>query len=291
MGPAIEISGGSGANTIAGVASFGARAAFVGKVKDDTLGKAFTHDIRATGVTFTTPPASDGPSTARCYVLVTPDGERTMNTYLGAAQNLHARRPRREADRVGRHHLSRRLSVGPAAGQGGLPQGRGNRAWRRPQGRADAVGRVLRRPLSRRIPQSDAHRRGRPDLRQRERTEEPLSNRRFRYRRRGTARRREARRGDAQREGLRGRLARERTSPCRRRRSRSSSMRPARAICSRPDFSTGLARGQDHRNCARLGAIAAAEVIQHLGARPGNLAQGPRGGERLHYMRSFPPLT
>src|SRR5436190_19129469 len=63
MGPAIEISGGSGANTIAGVASFGARAAFVGKVKNDTLGKAFTHDIRAAGVTFATPPASDGPST------------------------------------------------------------------------------------------------------------------------------------------------------------------------------------------------------------------------------------
>ena len=88
MGPSTQISGGSGANTIAGVASFGARAAFIGKVKDDTLGKAFTHDIRATGVSFTTKPATDGPSTARCYVLVTGDGERTMNTYLGAAQNL-----------------------------------------------------------------------------------------------------------------------------------------------------------------------------------------------------------
>jgi sugar/nucleoside kinase (ribokinase family) len=88
MGPSTQISGGSGANTIAGVASFGARAAFIGKVKDDPLGKAFTHDIRATGVAFATKPAADGPSTARCYVLVTPDGERTMNTYLGAAQNL-----------------------------------------------------------------------------------------------------------------------------------------------------------------------------------------------------------
>jgi adenosine kinase len=88
MGPSTQISGGSGANTIAGVASFGARAAFIGKVKDDQLGKAFTHDIRAAGVAFSTPPAADGPSTARCYVLVTPDGERTMNTYLGAAQNL-----------------------------------------------------------------------------------------------------------------------------------------------------------------------------------------------------------
>jgi sugar/nucleoside kinase (ribokinase family) len=89
MGPATEISGGSAANTIVGVASFGARAAFIGKVKDDTLGQVFAHDIRSAGVAYETPPASDGPSTARCYVLVTPDGERTMNTYLGAAQDLH----------------------------------------------------------------------------------------------------------------------------------------------------------------------------------------------------------
>jgi adenosine kinase len=89
MGPAVEISGGSAANTIVGAASFGARAAFVGKVKDDELGRAFAHDIRAAGVSFDTPPAADGPSTARCYVMVTPDGERTMNTFLGAAQDLH----------------------------------------------------------------------------------------------------------------------------------------------------------------------------------------------------------
>jgi sugar/nucleoside kinase (ribokinase family) len=89
MGPAVESSGGSAANTIVGVASFGGRAAFVGKVKDDELGRAFAHDIRAARVSFDTPPASDGPSTARCYIMVTPDGERTMNTYLGAAQDLH----------------------------------------------------------------------------------------------------------------------------------------------------------------------------------------------------------
>jgi len=89
MGPAIETSGGSAANTIVGVAGLGTRAAFIGKVKDDLLGRAFAHDIRAAGVAFTTPPASAGVSTARCYVLVTPDGERTMNTYLGAAQDLH----------------------------------------------------------------------------------------------------------------------------------------------------------------------------------------------------------
>jgi len=89
MGPAMESSGGSAANTIVGVASFGGRAAFIGKVKDDELGRAFAHDIRAARVTFDTPPASDGPSTARCYIMVTPDGERTMNTFLGAAQDLH----------------------------------------------------------------------------------------------------------------------------------------------------------------------------------------------------------
>jgi len=88
MGPATESSGGSAANTIAGVASFGARAAFVGKVRDDELGRAFAHDIRSINVAFDTKAATGGPSTARCYIMVTPDGERTMNTYLGAAQDL-----------------------------------------------------------------------------------------------------------------------------------------------------------------------------------------------------------
>ena len=70
MGPAIETSGGSAANTIVGLASLCARTAFVGKIKNDTLGRAFAHDIRAAGVAFTTPPAAQGASTARCYVLV-----------------------------------------------------------------------------------------------------------------------------------------------------------------------------------------------------------------------------
>jgi sugar/nucleoside kinase (ribokinase family) len=88
MGPASESSGGSAANTIVGVASFGARAGFIGKVKDDALGRSFTHDIRAARVAFNVKPAKTGPATARCYIMVTPDGERTMNTYLGAAQDL-----------------------------------------------------------------------------------------------------------------------------------------------------------------------------------------------------------
>lgn len=90
MGPAVEISGGSGANTIAGVAGFGGTAAFVGKVRNDQLGEVFGHDIRATGVSFTTPLAETGPATARCLVLVTPDGERSMNTYLGACVQLNS---------------------------------------------------------------------------------------------------------------------------------------------------------------------------------------------------------
>ncbi len=88
MGPATEISGGSAANTIVGVADFGARAVYVGKVKDDQIGRMYSHDIRAANVTFTTPAAADGPATGCSYILITPDGERTMNTYLGAAQNL-----------------------------------------------------------------------------------------------------------------------------------------------------------------------------------------------------------
>ncbi|MGB5092170.1 MAG: adenosine kinase [Parvibaculum sp.] len=88
MGQAIEISGGSCANTIAGIASLGGKGAFFGKVRNDQLGEVFTHDIRSQGVTFDTIPAVSGPSTARCLIAVTPDGQRSMSTYLGAAQAL-----------------------------------------------------------------------------------------------------------------------------------------------------------------------------------------------------------
>jgi sugar/nucleoside kinase (ribokinase family) len=88
MGPAIEISGGSAGNTAAGVASFGGKAAFFGKVKADQLGEIYRHDMRAQGVAFDTAAASDGPATARSFIFVTPDAERTMNTYLGACVNL-----------------------------------------------------------------------------------------------------------------------------------------------------------------------------------------------------------
>ncbi|WP_181700764.1 adenosine kinase [Chthonobacter albigriseus] len=88
MGPAVEASGGSSANTAAGVASFGARAAYIGKVATDQFGAIFRHDIRAQGVHFETTPLIGGAPTARCMILITPDGERTMNTFLGACQAL-----------------------------------------------------------------------------------------------------------------------------------------------------------------------------------------------------------
>jgi sugar/nucleoside kinase (ribokinase family) len=88
MGPATEMSGGSAANTIVGIANLGARAAYVGKVKDDQIGRLYSHDIRAANVAFDTKAAVGGPATGCSYILVTPDGERTMNTFLGAAQEL-----------------------------------------------------------------------------------------------------------------------------------------------------------------------------------------------------------
>ena len=92
MPPAIECSGGSGANTIACLASFGARAAFIGVTADDQFGTIFRHDMQAMGVHMTTPPipATADMATAQCLILVTPDAQRTMNTYLGAATQLNA---------------------------------------------------------------------------------------------------------------------------------------------------------------------------------------------------------
>ena len=90
MGPAREISGGSAANTLAGLSALGLQCAFVGQVADDQLGAVFAHDIRAGGIDFDTPARPGEPSTARCLIFVTPDGQRTMNTFLGASQFLPA---------------------------------------------------------------------------------------------------------------------------------------------------------------------------------------------------------
>ncbi|NBX73648.1 MAG: adenosine kinase [Alphaproteobacteria bacterium] len=88
VGPAVEVSGGSAANTAAGLASLGGKAGFVGKVRDDQLGKIFRHDLTAQGVQFNTSAAKTGPATGRCLSVVTPDAQRSMNTFLGACENL-----------------------------------------------------------------------------------------------------------------------------------------------------------------------------------------------------------
>jgi sugar/nucleoside kinase (ribokinase family) len=88
MGPGIEMSGGSAGNTMAGIASLGGRGAYIGKVAEDQLGRVYAHDMRATGVRFETAPLTAGPPTARCLILVTPDAQRTMNTFLGACVEL-----------------------------------------------------------------------------------------------------------------------------------------------------------------------------------------------------------
>ncbi|MEP6869221.1 MAG: adenosine kinase, partial [Novosphingobium sp.] len=90
MGPAREISGGSAANTLAGLAALGAKCGFIGQVAQDQLGEVFAHDIRAAGIAFATPARAGDPPTARCLIFVTPDGQRTMNTFLGASQYLPA---------------------------------------------------------------------------------------------------------------------------------------------------------------------------------------------------------
>lgn len=90
MGPAQEISGGSAANTLAGLAAMGCKCAFIGQVADDQLGEVFAHDVRALGIDYATPVRAGETPTARCLILVTPDGQRTMNTFLGASQFLPA---------------------------------------------------------------------------------------------------------------------------------------------------------------------------------------------------------
>ena len=88
MGPAREMSGGSCANSMAAVAALGGRAAYIGRVRDDQLGEVFAHDMRASGVVYRNAPSPSGPATARCLIFVTPDAQRTMQTYLGACVEL-----------------------------------------------------------------------------------------------------------------------------------------------------------------------------------------------------------
>ena len=141
MGPAIERSGGSAANTIAGLASFGAKCGFIGRVAADQFGGIFRHDIRSLGVAYDTPPADEGEPTARCLIFVTPDGERTMNTFLGTSVHFAAADIDASLIERGKHRLSRRLSVRPRRGEGGL-QGGGARLRGSPAPRLPSLCRM-----------------------------------------------------------------------------------------------------------------------------------------------------
>ena len=267
MGPAVEVSGGSAANTIAGVASLGGRAAFVGKVKDDELGRVFAHDIRAAGVAYETPPASTGPSTARCYVLVTADGERTMNTYLGAAQDLHPNDI--DADAVaasGIIYLEGYLWDPPKAKEAFL--------------KAAKIAHGAERDVALTLSDAFCVDRYRAEFRDLIRTgtvDLVFANERELHSLYETADFDTALntlRGDAKlavvTRSEKGCLVvtRDETAAV-----------PASPVARLVDatgagdlfaagFLVGLSRGTDYRNAARLGAMAAAEVVQHLGARP-----------------------
>jgi adenosine kinase len=267
MGPAVEISGGSAANTVVGVASLGARAGFIGKVKDDDLGRVFAHDIRAAGVSFATPPASAGPSTARCYVLVTPDGERTMNTYLGAAQDLHPNDI--DADAVAAAqiiYLEGYLWDPPRAKEAFL--------------KAATIAHAAERDVALTLSDAfcvDRYRAEFLDLIRSRTVDLVFANERELHSLYGTAD------FDSALDGLRNdaRLAVVTRSEkgcliVTREQTEAVPASPVERVVDATGagdlfaagFLAGLSRGSDYRTAGRLGTLVAAEVIQHLGARP-----------------------
>ena len=267
MGPAVEISGGSAANTIAGVASLGARGAFVGKVKGDELGRIFAHDIRAAGVAFDTPPASAGPSTGRCYILVTPDGERTMNTYLGAAQDLHPNDIDSESIAAATFtYLEGYLWDPPRAKQ----------AFIKAAEIAHRAGRAVALTLSDAFC-VDRYRAEFLNLIRNGTVDIVFANERELHSLYETAdfdSAVDALRNDARlaivTRSEKGCLVvtREETDAIRAETVERVVDATGAGDLFAAGFLVGLARGSDYRAAARLGALAAAEVIQHLGARP-----------------------
>lgn len=273
MGQTTVISGGSAANTIVGAASFGAKTAFIGKVKDDAAGREFTHDIRSIGVHFTTPPAKDGPATARCLVFVTPDGERTMNTFLGACQNLTPADVDPELIKASAiTYLEGYLWDPPAAKEAfvkaaDIAHTAGNKvaltlsdAFCVDRYRAEFLNLIRTKKVD--IVFANQH-----ELRSLYETAD--------FDAAIAALREENILGVVTRSEL-GSMVVTRDS------TREVGAFPIERLVDTTGagdlfaagFLAGLAKGQDHADCARLGALAAAEVIQHVGARPlKNLAQ------------------
>ena len=261
------VSGGSAANTIVGVASFGVSCAYVGKVKHDSLGEVFARDIRATGVGFSTSAASHGPATGRCFVYVTPDGERTMNTFLGASTYLSPDDVDEELVRSARFvYLEGYMWDRPDAKE----------AFRKAGRIARAAGNRVSLTLSDsfcvdrfRGEFIDLMRTGVVDT-VFANTDEVLSL----YQ---TPHLTEALDALA-REGVLGVVTRSEKGSVIVQGDKTTEV-PAFPIARVVDttgagdlfasgFLAGLARGATHFDCARLGALAAGEIIQHLGARP-----------------------
>lgn len=268
MGPATIISGGSAANTIVGAAALGARTAFIGKVKDDEVGRLFTHDIRAANVTFDSKPAMDGPATARSFILVTPDGERTMNTYLGACQNL-------TADDVDEAQIASSSIIYLEGYLWDPPAAKD--AFRKASAAAHKNGRKVALTLSDsfcvdrwRDEFLDLIRTGMIDI--------LFANEHELRALYVAARTEDAIDALRAENGLLGVVTRSEQGSIIVTRDETIAV-PVFPINELIDttgagdlfaagFMTGLARSKSHADCARLGALAAAEIIQHLGARP-----------------------
>jgi sugar/nucleoside kinase (ribokinase family) len=261
------VSGGSAANTTVGLARLGCRSAFIGKVKADPAGDAFTHDIRAAGVHFATAPASDGAATARCLIFVTPDGQRTMNTYLGASQALYESDV--DADLVTGSkviYLEGYLWDPPHAKQ----------AFLRAAKLAHQAGRKVALSLSD-LFCVDRYREEFLDLIRSHTVDIVFCNESELHSLYETADLATA--IDALRkEDVLAIVTRSEEGSVIVTKDGSRAV-PAAPIENLVDttgagdlfaagFLAGLVRGRDHETCARLGALAAAEVIQHIGARP-----------------------
>ena len=268
MGPTATVSGGSAANSVIGAASFGCSASFVGKVRNDALGDLFTADIIKAGVDFPISHATSGPATARCFVLVTPDGQRTMNTFLGACQDLtvdDVDPATVEASKI--TYLEGYLWDPPAAKE----------AFVKAATIAHAAGRKVALSLSDafcvgRYRGEFLHliRDGHIDLLFANEVELASLYEEADF---------DTAVGQLRREGLLAVVTRSEKgcvviSP-----ESDTIAVPAAPIDTLVDttgagdlfaagFMTGLVRDLDHRSCARLGALAAAEIIQHIGARP-----------------------
>ena len=267
MGSTVVVSGGSAANTAVGAARLGARTAFVGKVRNDGVGGHFAEDLRATGVGFATAAAGEGPATARSYILVTPDGQRTMNTYLGACQNL-------SVDDVDPALVA---AAGITYLEGYLwDPPRAKDAFRRASELAHAAGRRVALSLS------DSFCVGRYrdeflDLIRSKRVDIVFANEAELLALYGTDsfdRAAAALRDDcalaAVTRGADGAVVVEAAG------LRAVPAFPVPTVVDSTGagdlfaagFLFGLARGQDAADCARLGTLAAAEIIGHVGARP-----------------------